>query len=225
MRLHKIIVIISSILAAISLVVIFTIEKGTIQNVVIGFFSSILVSFILSLTQYFHEKKMYLESLYSTTRDIYVKLISFMNFLNNNTSYQKDYDNSFSSLDTIPESTLSVNFNAFSPFCRNNSVTKSVKALKSAFSKIRSIYPSSKIMREKYNSYNFGRIIPPYGEDDLSDERGKNLAALWKSIKAIENDIKAKIEAITGQIDKEMLILNKHNWEKMQLMLMPNNKE
>jgi len=109
-----------------------------LNNLNVGFFSGLMVSFSLTLITYFYDEQQFMEKLFQQSRYIYVDSLSLeAEIMIDNPDYEAAMKNAL----TIQADVKKVNFLNYSPFFTESERAKQIKATQNLFEKIEG-YPA-----------------------------------------------------------------------------------
>ena len=109
-----------------------------LNNLNVGFFSGLMVSFSLTLITYFYDEQQFMEKLFQQSRYIYVDSLSLeAEIMIDNPDYEAAMKNAL----TIQADVKKVNFLNYSPFFTESERAKQIKETQNLFEKIEG-YPA-----------------------------------------------------------------------------------
>ncbi len=104
-----------------------------LNNLNVGFFSGLMVSFSLTLITYFYNEQQFLENLFQQSRYIYVDSLSLEAEIMADTP---DYEAAMKNAFTIQADVKKVNFLNYSPFFTDTEKAKQIKATQALYNKM-----------------------------------------------------------------------------------------
>ncbi len=115
-----------------------------LNNLNVGFFSGLMVSFSIALASYFYARENFLSALFQQSRYIYVSLEDIVFELQKSeskTPYLVNLEAISAPCEAIKNDAKSINFLTFSPFFRNSEMALQVKTLQGLYAKFEK-YPT-----------------------------------------------------------------------------------